>query len=117
MKFQDLGKLLNRYVIRQSYVTAGSNPVDQLLFFVLSESRLAVFEHHLDEKPRYQTRIYSNHLTSVQYLTQVGNVLNIQVEKVYGYDEWLQALDQGIYENFFKLNNSQKAKRSIRLKT
>ena len=59
MKFQDLGKLLNRYVIRQSYVTAGSNPVDQLLFFVLSESRLAVFEHHLDEKPRYQTRIYS----------------------------------------------------------
>ena len=36
-----------------------------------------------------------NHLTSVQYLTQVGNVLNIQVEKVYGYDEWLQALDQG----------------------
>ena len=48
---QDLGKLLNRYVIRQSYVTAGSIP-DQLLFFVLTESRLAVFEHHLDEKPR-----------------------------------------------------------------
>ena len=102
-------------MIRQSYVTAGSNPVDQLLFFVLSESRLAVFEHHLDEKPRYQTRIYSNHLTSVQYLTQVGNVLNIQVEKVYGYDEWLQALDQGIYENFFE-TNLQKATRGKRLK-
>ena len=34
-------------------------------------------------------------MTSVQYLTRVGDVLNIQVEKVYGYDEWLQALDQG----------------------
>ena len=43
----------------------------------------------------YQTRIYQNHMTSVQYLTRVGDVLNIQVEKVYGYDEWLQALDQG----------------------
>lgn len=92
---KDLGKLLNRYVIRQSYVTAGSIP-DQLLFFVLSESRLAVFEHHLDEKPRYQSRIYQNHMTSVQYLTRVGDVLNIQVEKVYGYDEWLQALDQAL---------------------
>merc|ERR1712003_8667 len=92
---KDLGKLLNRYVIRQSYVTAGSIP-DQLLFFVLTESRLAVFEHHLDEKPRYQTRIYQNHMTSVQYLTRVGDVLNIQVEKVYGYDEWLQALDQAL---------------------
>lgn len=92
---KDLGKLLNRYVIRQSYVTAGSIP-DQLLFFVLSEARLAVFEHHLDEKPRYQSRIYQNHMTSVQYLTRVGDVLNIQVEKVYGYDEWLQALDQAL---------------------
>ena len=83
-------------MIRRSYVTTGSNPIDQFLFFVLSESRLAVFEHHLDEKPRYQMRIRNqNHLTSVQYLTQVGNVLNIQVEKVYGYDEWLQGLDQG----------------------
>ena len=45
----------------------------------------------------YQTRIYQNHKTSVQYLTHVGDVLNIQVEKVYGYDEWLQALDQGNY--------------------
>ena len=44
---------------------------------------------------RYQSRIYQNHMTSVQYLTRVGDVLNIQVEKVYGYDEWLQALDQG----------------------
>ena len=36
-------------------------------------------------------------MTSVQYLTRVGDVLNIQVEKVYGYDEWLQALDQGMW--------------------
>jgi hypothetical protein len=100
---KDLGKLLNRYVIRQSYVTAGSIP-DQLLFFVLTESRLAVFEHHLDEKPRYQTRIYQNHMTSVQYLTRVGDVLNIQVEKVYGYDEWLQALDQVIALNNERLS-------------
>ena len=86
---------------------------------MLSESRLAVFEHHLDEKvsanwdkrsvnstflkPKYQTRIYQNHLSSVQYLTEVGNALQIQVEKVYGYDEWLQALDLG---NFF-LNEKQ----------
>jgi len=90
---KDIGKLLNRYVIRQSYVTAGTQDHPQLLFFVLSESRLAVFEHHLDEKPKYQTRIYQNHLSSVQYLTEVGNALQIQVEKVYGYDEWLQALD------------------------
>jgi hypothetical protein len=93
---KDIGKLLNRYVIRQSYVTAGTQDHPQLLFFVLSESRLAVFEHHLDEKPKYQTRIYQNHLSSVQYLTEVGNALQIQVEKVYGYDEWLQALDQAL---------------------
>ena len=111
---QDIGKLLNRYIVRQSYVTAGTQDHPQLLFFVLSESRLAVFEHHLDEKvsaklranevptallfqPKYQTRIYQNHLSSVQYLTEVGNALQIQVEKVYGYDEWLQALDLGKY--------------------
>ena len=51
----------------------------------------------------YQTRIYQNHMTSVQYLTRVGDVLNIQVEKVYGYDEWLQALDQGKVKIIFTL--------------
>ena len=47
-------------------------------------------------------------MTSVQYLTRVGDVLNIQVEKVYGYDEWLQALDQGniCYVNGYCVNNS-----------
>jgi len=45
-------------------------------------------------------------MTSVQYLTRVGDVLNIQVEKVYGYDEWLQALDQGnTYVNGYCVNN------------
>ena len=43
-------------------------------------------------------------MTSVQYLTKVGDVLNIQVEKVYGYDEWLQALDQGKDFLAYKLN-------------
>jgi len=39
---KDLGKLLNRYVIRQSYVTAGSIP-DQLLFFCFVRSKIGRF--------------------------------------------------------------------------